>query len=162
MLNYLQAMKDTPARSCCQQDLVSNKHAVFLAPFGIPTENENINLLASAYVKQSTKTNVTKQPEKALIYKYVNIFKSVRWPHFALKSFTCVAPLRRKYWLPLLPHDVTSFRPLLPHLHFVVSENKFSLIYFTYIGTLNQLHFTLLFIFTSFRTMPYFSFIIYY
>ena len=39
----------------------------------------------------------------------------------------------------------------------VVSENKFSLICLTFIGTLNQLHFTLLFTFTSFRTISYFS-----
>ena len=39
----------------------------------------------------------------------------------------------------------------------VVSENKFSLICLTFTGTLNQLHFTLLFIFTSYRTISYFS-----
>ena len=39
----------------------------------------------------------------------------------------------------------------------VVSENKFSLICLTFTGTLNQLHFTLLFMFTSFRTISYFS-----
>ena len=38
-----------------------------------------------------------------------------------------------------------------------VSENKFSLICLTFTGTLNQLHFTLLFMFTSFRTISYFS-----
>ena len=42
----------------------------------------------------------------------------------------------------------------------VVSENKFSLICLTFTGTLNQLHFTLLFMFTSFRTISYFSFFI--
>ena len=43
--------------------------------------------------------------------------------------------------------------------HFVVSENKFSLICLTFTGTLNQLHFTLLFMFTSFCTIMYFSFL---
>ena len=38
-----------------------------------------------------------------------------------------------------------------------MSENKFSLICLTFTGTLNQLHFTLLFTFTSFRTISYFS-----
>ncbi len=42
----------------------------------------------------------------------------------------------------------------------VVSENKFSLICLTFTGTLNQLHFTLSFMFTSFRTISYFSFLI--
>ena len=39
----------------------------------------------------------------------------------------------------------------------VVSENKFSLICLTFTGTLNQLHFTLLFMFISFRTISYFN-----
>ena len=39
----------------------------------------------------------------------------------------------------------------------VVSENKFSLICLTFTGTLNQPHFILLFMFASFRTIPYFS-----
>jgi hypothetical protein len=39
-----------------------------------------------------------------------------------------------------------------------VSDNKFSLFCLTFTGTLNQLYFTLLFIFTSFHTISYFSF----
>ena len=42
-------------------------------------------------------------------------------------------------------------------VYLIVSENKLSLICLTFTGTLNQFHFTLLFTFTSFRTISYFS-----
>ena len=45
-------------------------------------------------------------------------------------------------------------------LDLVVWQNKFSLICLNFEGTLNQFHFTLLFFFTSFRTVLYFSFVI--
>jgi hypothetical protein len=44
--------------------------------------------------------------------------------------------------------------------YFIMSDNMLSLICLAFTGTLNQLHFTLVFIFTSFHTVWYFGFFI--
>ena len=55
------------------------------------------------------------------------------------------------------PHVTTVTHCSCMLVYLIVSENKLSLICLTFTGTLNQFHFTLLFMFTSFRTISYFS-----
>ena len=95
-------------------------------------------------------------------------------PSFSLFFSSLVSRPRRpldgylRNWPGFVASSHCHFAIIHPHVthcsftlfDLVVSENKFSLFCLTFTGTLNQLHFTLLFMFTSFRTISYFSFVI--
>ena len=122
--------------SQCHTDINNDTASIFPFSFCLSkkTKNPSFSLFFSSLVSR---------PRRPLDGYLRN------WPGLVASSHCHLAIIH--------PHVTTVTHCSCMLVYLIVSENKLSLICLTFTGTLNQFHFTLLFTFTSFRTISYFS-----